>query len=79
MFLSLIGLNDNLVCSIHLCVQVYHYNSYGFDEYLGGQVYIAAKDVTREPVELPLLGKDEVIRPGRLLVNITTSHNLAAV
>jgi len=42
-------------------------------------VYIAAKDVTREPVELPLLGKDEVIRPGRLLVNITTSHNLAAV
>ena len=66
------------VC-VHTCVQVWHHNSYGFDEYLGGQVYIAARDVRDEPVELPLLGRDEVIRPGRLLVNITTSHNLAAV
>ena len=64
---------------VHTCVQVWHHNSYGFDEYLGGQVYIAARDVRDEPVELPLLGRDEVIRPGRLLVNITTSHNLAAV
>jgi len=61
------------------CGQVYHRNSIGFDEYLGGQLYIAAKDVRDEPVELPLLGKDEVIRPGRLLVHLTTSHNLAAV
>jgi len=58
---------------------VFHHNSFGFDEYLGGQVYIAAKDVLDLPTELPLLGRDEVIRPGRLLVHITTSHNLAAV
>jgi len=66
------------VC-VCVCVQVWHDNWFGFDEYLGGQVYIAAKDVRDEPVELPLLGRDEVIRPGRLLVHLTTSHNLAAV
>jgi len=51
----------------------------GFDEYLGGQVCFAAKDVKHEPVELPLLGKNEVKRPGQLLVHLTTSHDLAAI
>ena len=62
-----------------MSVQVWHENSFGFDEYLGGQVYVAARDVRNQPVELPLLGRNEVIRPGRLLVHLTSSHNLAAV
>jgi calpain-5 len=60
-------------------VDVWHYNSIGFNEYLGGQVYIAATDIREEQVELPLLNRDEVIQPGRLLIVVTTSHNLAAV
>lgn len=55
-------------------------NNFGFDEFLGRQIYIAAEDCENQVVELPLKTKDMNTNvAGRILVTITTSHNLAAV
>jgi hypothetical protein len=58
---------------------VFSRNAFGFDDFLGRHVFVAARDVTEQPMEIPLVGQDDIMKSGRLNVVITTSHNLQAV
>jgi calpain-5 len=62
-----------------ITVEVYRQSSFGFDELIGKQVYVAERDVAEQTVELPLVDGSDVMKQTRLRVVISTSHNLQAI
>lgn len=63
-------------------IEVWH-NAIGFDEFLGQEVFVAAKDSRNEILELALKTKEKggeaSLMPGKLYLVVTTDHNLAGV
>lgn len=59
------------------------HNAIGFDEFLGQEVFVAAKDSRNEILELALKTKEKggeaSLMSGKLYLVVTTDHNLAGV
>jgi hypothetical protein len=68
-----------------LCFQVWHYNTFGRDEFLGVITYADSSDTNATVLKLPLQfktqskGSNTYQATGRVLIEVSTSHRLDAV